>query len=244
MDYADMDKKIKENNVTLAIFCSPHNPSGRVWEKDEILAAMQVYKDNDVVVISDEIWSDLLLFGSRHIPTQSVSDDAKTRTVAFYAPSKTFNLAGLIGSYSITYNDSMRAKLSEVEQQSGYNGMNVLSMHALIGAYKDEGREWLNELREVLGENIDYALDYISKNFPGVNVARPEGTYLLYLDCSEWLKAHGMTIDELHAAGIREGVLWQDGRAFMRDNTIRMNLALPKSLLIEAFDRLKSFVFV
>ena len=122
--------------------------------------------------------------------------------------------------------------------------MNVLSMHALIGAYKDEGREWLNEVRAVLGENIDYALDFIGDNFPGVNVARPQGTYLLYLDCSEWLASHNMTIDELHAAGVREGVLWQDGRSFMRDNTIRMNLALPKSLLVEAFDRLKKFVFI
>ncbi|MBR6735452.1 MAG: aminotransferase class I/II-fold pyridoxal phosphate-dependent enzyme [Oscillospiraceae bacterium] len=244
MDYEDMDKKIKENNVRLAIFCSPHNPSGRVWEKEEILAAMEVYKNNDIHVISDEIWSDLTLFGNRHIPTQSVSEDARMRTFALYAPSKTFNLAGLIGSYSITYNDELREKIEKIEEQACYNEMNVLSMHALIGAYKDEGREWLNEVRAVLGENIDYALDFIGDNFPGVNVARPQGTYLLYLDCSEWLASHNMTIDELHSAGVREGVLWQDGRSFMRDNTIRMNLALPKSLLVEAFDRLKKFVFI
>lgn len=101
MDYEDMDRKIKENNIHFCVFCSPHNPCGRVWERDEIEKAMEVYKNNQCVVVSDEIWSDIILEGHRHIPTQSVSEDAKNRTIAVYAPSKTFNLAGLIGSYHI-----------------------------------------------------------------------------------------------------------------------------------------------
>ena len=98
MDYEDMDAKLKANNIHVAVFCSPHNPTGRVWERWEIEEAMEVYKNNECVVIADEIWSDLILKGSRHIPTQSISPDARHRTIAFYAPSKTFNLAGLVGS--------------------------------------------------------------------------------------------------------------------------------------------------
>ena len=103
MDYEDMDRKLKKNHIHLAVFCSPHNPTGRVWEREELEQAMEVFRRNDCVVISDEIWSDLLLNGNRHIPTQSVSEDARARTIAFYAPSKTFTLAGLIGSYRIVY---------------------------------------------------------------------------------------------------------------------------------------------
>lgn len=243
MDYADMDKKLKENKIHFAIFCTPHNPTGRVWEREEIEAAMQVYKENDCIVISDEIWSDLILEGHEHIPTQTISEDAKQRTIAIYAPSKTFNLAGLIGSYHIIYNKYLRDKVEREGALTHYNSMNVLSMHALIGAYSKEGQEWLTELREVLTENANYAYDFITKNFKGVKLSKPQGTYMLYLDCTEWLEAHGKTIDELLKAGVEVGVIWQDGRGFAVDNTIRLNLAVPHSLVIEAMERLKKYVF-
>ena len=138
-----MEKKIVENHIHAAIFCSPHNPTGRVWERWEIEKAMEIYKKHDVYVVSDEIWSDLLLNGHKHITTQSVSEDAKQRTVALYAPSKTFNLAGLIGSYHIIYNDWLRDRILKESSLSHYNSMNLLSMYALIGAYKLEGYEWV-----------------------------------------------------------------------------------------------------
>ena len=243
MDYADMDAKIKENKIHVAVFCSPHNPCGRVWEKEEIEKAMEVYRANDCVVISDEIWSDIILNGNRHIPTQVVSEDARNRTVALYAPSKTFNLAGLIGSYHIIYNKYLRERVEAQGSKSHYNSMNVLSMYALIGAYKPEGHEWVDELRQVLSENINYACDFIAGNFPGVQVAKPEGTYMLFIDCTEWLKAHGKTIDELEQAGWDVGVAWQDGRMFHGENSIRINLALPHQRVKEAFDRMKKYVF-
>ena len=234
MDYEDMDRKIRKNHIHFAIFCSPHNPCGRVWEREEIEAAMEVYRKNDCVVISDEIWSDLTLSGHNHIPTQSVSEDAKNRTIAIYAPSKTFNLAGLIGSYHIIYNPYLRDRVRKQSSLSHYNSMNVLSMHALIGAYRPEGQEWLDELREVLTGNVDYAYNYIRENFKGVNLAKPEGTYMLYLDCEEWCACHGVSMDELIRAGISVGVIWQDGRPFNRPWAIRMNLAVPLSLVKEA----------
>lgn len=243
MDYEDMDRKIKENHIHFAIFCSPHNPSGRVWEREEIQAAMEVYARNDCVVVSDEIWSDLTLEGHRHIPTQSVSEDARNRTIAVYAPTKTFNLAGLIGSYHIIYNPYLRDRVRKQSGLSHYNSMNVLSMYALIGAYQPEGAEWLDELRHVLTENVDYAFHYIQEHFKGVTLSKPEGTYMLYLDCSEWCRIHQTSMDDLIRAGISVGVIWQDGRPFNVPDTIRMNLALPHSLVEEAMERLSRHVF-
>lgn len=111
MDFEDMEEKIVKNKIHAAIFCSPHNPTGRVWERWEIEKAMEIYKKYDVTVISDEIWSDIILYGNEHIPTQSVSEDARNRTIALYAPSKTFNLAGLIGSYHIIYNKRLKDRV-------------------------------------------------------------------------------------------------------------------------------------
>lgn len=155
MDYDDMEQKIKKYHIHTALICSPHNPSGRVWEHQELKQAMELFKKYDVSVISDEIWSDLTLFGHKHIPTQSVSEDAKQRTIAFYSPSKTFNLAGLVGSYHIIYNQKTADALRQYESKCHYNDMNVLSMHALIGAYTPEGRDWLTALKKVLEKNIE-----------------------------------------------------------------------------------------
>ena len=243
MDLADMEKKIVENKIHAAIFCSPHNPTGRVWEREEIEEMMELYKKYDVYVVSDEIWSDLILAGHRHIPAQSISEDARQRTVALYAPSKTFNLAGLIGSYHIIYNKWLRDRIDKESSLPHYNDMNLLSMYALIGAYKPEGYEWTDQLCQVLTENVDYAYGFITKHFEGVSVVKPQGTYMLLLDCEEWCRKNRMTIDELQTAGLEVGVLWQDGRPFHSPFGIRMNLALPLSRVKEAFSRLDRYVF-
>lgn len=243
MDFEDMEKKIVEHNIHATIFCSPHNPCGRVWERWEIEKAMEIFKKHDVMVVADEIWSDLITTGHKHIPTQSVSEDARQRTVALYAPSKTFNLAGLIGSYHIIYNQHLRDRIAKESSLSHYNSMNVLSMHALIGAYQPEGYEWLDELREVITGNIDYACNYIKEHFDGVSVSRPEGTYMLFVDCSEWCEKHGKTIEDIEQAAWDVGVACQDGRMFHGPCHLRINLALPLSRVQEAFDRLDKYVF-
>lgn len=243
MDFADMEQKLKEEKIHAAIFCSPHNPCGRVWERWEIEQAMELYRKYNVMVVSDEIWSDIVMPGHKHLPTQSISEDAKMRTVALYAPSKTFNLAGLVGSYHIIYNPIWRDRIRKESSLSHYNNMNVLSMHALIGAYSQTGKEWVEELCEVLNENINYAWNYIQTKFEGVSAARPEGTYMLLLDCQKWCEKHDKTMDELQRAGVEVGVIWQDGRPFYSPYGIRMNLALPKALVEEAFDRLDRYVF-
>ena len=243
MEFADMEKKLVEGKIHTAIFCSPHNPTGRVWERWEVEKAMELYKKHDVMVISDEIWSDLLLTGYTHTPTQSVSEDAKMRTVALYAPSKTFNLAGLVGSYHIIYNKAIKDRVDKESSLSHYNSMNVMSMHALLGAYQPEGYEWVEELRQVITGNVNWACDFIAEHFEGVTVSKPQGTYMLFLDCAEWLEKHGKTMDELLSAGWDVGVVWQDGRAFHGQTHIRMNLALPLSRVQEAFRRLDQYVF-
>ena len=243
MDFEDMDRKLKEHYIHVAVFCSPHNPCGRVWEKWEIEKAMEVYKENDCVVISDEIWSDLILSGHKHIPTQSVSEDARNRTAAFYAPSKTFNLAGLVGSYHIIYNKYLRDRIVAKGSKAHYNDMNVLSMHALIGAYKPQGQEWVDELRQVLTGNVDYAYDYIRQHFEGVELSKPQGTYMLFLDCTQWCKNHDLSLDQLLKRAWDVGVAVQDGRQFKAPCAIRMNLALPLSRVQEAMDRLDKYVF-
>lgn len=244
MDYEDMEKKIVDNNIHAAIFCSPHNPTGRVWEREEVEKAMEIYKKHDVYVISDEIWSDIIVGENRHVATQSVSEDAKQRTVALYAPSKTFNLAGLIGSYHIIYNDWLRERILKESSLSHYNSMNVLSMYGLIGAYSETGDEWTQEMIETVRGNLDYATKFIDENFEGVKYSKPQGTYMLFLDCTEYCEKNNVTIEEIEKAGWDVGVAWQDGRMFHGPHHIRINLALPLSRVKEAFDRMKKYVFV
>ena len=244
MDYEDMDRKIKEHNIHLAIFCSPHNPCGRVWERREIERAMEVYAANNCLVISDEIWSDIIMPGYKHIPTQSISEDARERTVAFYAPSKTFSLAGLVGSYHIIYNKYLRERVLRQSRLSHYNDPNVLSVHALIGGFSPEGEAWAEEMIQVVKGNLDYACGFIRDNFPGVKVMRPQGTYMLFLDCGDFCRSRGISISQLQERGVRRGVIWQNGEDFMFPDSIRMNFALPRSLAEEAMERLKKYVFV
>ena len=243
MDFEDMERKLAEHKIHIAVFCSPHNPCGRVWERAEVERAMEVYAAHDCVVISDEIWSDIIRPGFKHTPTQSVSDDARMRTVALYAPSKTFNLAGLVGSYHIIYSDYLRDREGAAASKSHYNEMNVLSMHALIGAYQPEGHVWVDELNQVIARNVDYFCDFVDERLEGVSCARPQGTYMVFLDCTRWCAVHGRSLDWLLREGARVGVGYQDGRPFHGPCHIRVNLALPLSRVQEACRRLDEYVF-
>ena len=204
---------------------------------------MELYRKHDVYVVSDEIWSDIILTGNKHTPTQSVSEDARMRTVAQYATTKTFSLAGLVGSYHVIYNDRLRDRVEKESSLSHYNNMNVLSMYALIGGYSQAGAEWVEELNTVLTANVDYAMEYINTRFAGVSAARPQGTYMIFMDCAQWLEAHGKTLDELVAMGHAVGVAWQDGRGHGGDSHIRLNVALPLERVKEAFGRMDEYVF-
>lgn len=243
MDFADMEEKIVKEGITTALLCSPHNPSGRVWEKWELERAMELFEKYGVKVVCDEIWSDIILNGHKHIPAQSVNEYAKQNTIALYAPSKTFNLAGLVGSYHIIYNEMLKKRVDKESSLSHYNNANVISMHALIGAYKPEGYEWVDELCQTLSSNVNFAVDYINEHFDGLEVSKPQGTYILFVDCEKWCEKHNKTLDEVLKACWDVGVAIQDGRNFNGKCHIRMNLALPHSRVKEAFERMSKYVF-
>ena len=242
MDYEDMEKKLREEKIHLAILCSPHNPCGRVWERWELERAMELFRKYEVTVISDEIWSDIVMAGYTHIPTQNLSEDARMRTLSFYSPSKTFSLAGLVGSYHIVYNPALRDRLRRRSEMSHYNAGSVLSMRALIAAY-DEAEGWADEMIRVVDENFRFACAFIAAHFPGVRVMRPQGTYMLFLDCGDWLRAHHDTLAALLRRGAEVGVLWQNGEDFLFPDSIRLNLSLPRTQLEEAMRRLDEHVF-
>ena len=244
MDFEDMDRKIMEKGIKVVIFCSPHNPTGRVWERWELEKALEIFKKHDCIVICDEIWSDIVYPGHPHIPFPMISEDAKMRSICMYAPSKTFNLAGLIGSYHIIFNPELRKAVTDYGDETRYNEMNVLSMYALIGAYSKTGQAWKAELLEVLEENCRYAVDFINKQLPGCEASMPQGTYMVFMDCTGYCRKTGRTLDDVLKAGWNVGVAYQDGRAFLGENSIRINCALPLSREKEAFERLKKYVFV
>ena len=243
MDFEDMERRIRDEHIHVAIFCSPHNPCGRVWTKEELRQAYEIFERYQVWVISDEIWSDILLDGNVHTPSQSASQWAHDHTVAFYAPSKTFNLAGLVGSYGICYNQWLFDRIQKQQSLSHYNSQNVLSMHALIGAYSEEGAAWTDELCRVLSENATYAYEHIRDNYEGVTCAKPEGTYVLLADARAWCDGHGVTYEEFPRLGWDVGVTWHDGRLFECPGCVRLAVSVPHSQVREAFDRLDRYVF-
>lgn len=244
MDYEEMDRVLRESGAKLAIFCSPHNPTGRVWTREELEKALEVFEANDCYVLSDEIWSDIIFAGREHVPTQLVSDWAREHVIAAYGTAKTFNTAGLVGSYHIIYNRELRRQVKAQADLTCYNKMNLLSMYAQIGAYSDEGTEWVGELLQVLEGNAVYAREFIRNELPLLSAPEPEGTYMMFVDCGRYMEETGRSFEEILKAGWRAGVGWEDGRLFGGEHHVRLNLALPRSLVEEAFRRLKELVFI
>lgn len=243
IDFDDMEKKIKDNNIHVFILCSPHNPCGRVWTGEELIRILDICRKYEVYVISDEIWSDIIMPGHRHIPTQSVNEYARERTIALYAPTKTFNTAGLVGSYSIVFNKFLRDRLERESELCSYNEMNVLSMHALMGAYSPDGSAWTDELIHVLDKNATDVVNFFRNDISDIKVAKPEGTYMLLVDCTDYCASHSLTISDVIKAGWNVGLAWADGRFFNAPCHLRLNVALPQTLLNEAMKRMQEYVF-
>ena len=241
MDYEDMDAKIKANHIHVAVFCSPHNPCGRVWERWEIEKAMEVYKANDCIVISDEIWSDIILEGHKHIPTQSVSEDARMRTAAFYAPSKTFNLAGLQASTVVFPNAHMKRVFDHFWQCMDIHRNNAFSLTAMEAAFSAGGEEWLEQLLPYISANFDFVVDYCKQHIPKIRTYAPDATYLMWLDCRDL----GLSNEALHDFMIQKAKLGlNDGCAFGRslNGYMRLNVACPRSILEQAMRQLEAAV--
>ena len=235
MDFEDMEKQIVEKHIPMMIFCSPHNPTGRVWERWEIEKVVELCDKYNVFLFSDEIWADFMTDpASKHIPTQSVSETAKRICLASYAPSKTFNLAGLIGSYTICYNPVINARIKRQGESTHYNNANVLSLAACTGAYEG-GDEYVQELMPYLRRNQEYMVNFLNSR-KGIDAYLPQGTYLLWVDVA----GCGMDMDTVMKKLNETGVIVNDGRPFQGPTHLRINVACPYDSVVEACRRLET----
>lgn len=236
MNFDELEKQAADGSVRMMILCSPHNPVGRVWTADELRRVSEICLANDVLLVSDEIHSDLIYRPNVHIPVAGLSEELMMNTITCTAPSKTFNLAGVQVSDIIVPDSRKRRKLAASLKSAGVMP-NVFGLAAQTAAY-NEGEEWLEQLLEYLSGNLDYMENYFASELPRVRFRRPEGTYLAWLDFSEY----GLDVNGLQAAVMQNARLaLDDGYIFGRggENFQRVNFACPRSILTKAMDALK-----
>lgn len=234
IDFEDFEEKIK-SGVKVFILCSPHNPVGRVWRKDELEKMAEICLANDVLIFSDEIHADLILEGHKHIPIASLSEEVSNQTITFMSPTKTFNLAGLQISYVITENKSMHTKLATELSRQGMNMINTLGVVALDAVYPD-GKPWLDQLLNVIEANKNYVVKRLEAETP-LKVIDAEGTYLLWIDC----EALGLSADQINDFFIQDakvGLNRGSSYGTAGEQFMRMNIASPKELIIEGTNRI------
>ncbi len=233
IDFEDFEKKAKK--AKLFLFCSPHNPTGRVWEREELEKIAKICKQNGVIIISDEVHADLVYEGFYHIPIAKI-DEAKDITITLNAPSKSFNIAGIVRAYAIVQNSSLRRRFFEVFQRLNLAEASLISQCATIAAYKQSDL-WLKELKEYLYGNLLYLYERF-KTMAKIKPLNMQSTFLLWLDCTELCKSG----DDLHRWFIDEARLGLNpGFSFSlkSDKFMRLNFAVPRSCLIEAMQRLE-----
>ena len=240
IDFEDFEKKIKENNVKLFILCSPHNPVGRVWKKWELEKIGDICLKHNVKIVSDEIHSDFVYPENKHIVFSSLDEKYQNITITCTAPTKTFNLAGLQISNIFIPNLEIRKKVLKQLDRVGYSQVNLMGLVACEAAYK-YGRQWLNELKEYLLDNLNFLRDYLETNIPQIKLIEPEGTYLIWLDCS----ALGFEDKELEKFIVEKAKLWLDsGYIFAKEGEgfQTINIACPRETLKKALEQLKEAV--
>ena len=233
IDFEDFEKKAKEAKVFL--FCSPHNPTGRVFTKEELEKLAKICKENSVIIVSDEVHADLVYEGISHIPIASLNE-AKDITVTLNAPSKTFNIAGIVNAYAIIENDSLRRKFSEVFARFSLTQHTPISLVSTVAAY-EKSDAWLVELLKYLKANHEYILERLEA-MPKIKAMPLEATFLLWLDCKEL----GFSDEKLEEFFVKEAKLGLNtGVSFGKGGVgfMRLNFAVSRSVLEEALDRLE-----
>lgn len=236
MDYNDLEEKLKQQ-PKLMIISNPHNPLGRCWTPDELRQVAELCLKHHVILISDEIHSDLIMRGFRHTPVATLSEEIAQNTITCMSPSKTFNLAGLFTSEIIIPNPELRARFKNFMNDTVHIYGNVFGDVALEAAYT-HGAEWLDQLCGYLTDNVQYCKDFLAEKIPQIKTYRHEATYLMWLDFKEL----GFTHEELSRKLLYEAKLgFNDGKAFgtVGDNCMRINLACPRATIAEAMNRLK-----
>lgn len=236
IDFADFEEKLKEG-VKLFLLCNPHNPSGRAWTKEELRKMADLCIQYDCLILSDEIHSDLIYKPNQHIPLQSLEEKYQHHVVTCIAPSKTFNLAGLQASAVVIADKKLRDAFKETQGRLGFFGLNTFGIIGLEAAYT-HGETWLEELLVYLKENTKIVTDFVEKELPELTVMEPDGTYLLWIDCSNL----GLSDDEIKERLIKKGKLGLEpgpkygpgGEGF-----VRMNIACTQETLRDGLERLK-----
>ncbi len=239
MDFDDLEKRAG-SRTRVMIISSPHNPVGRSWEKEELARLGEFCLKKDIVLISDEVHSDLIYPGHKHIPTASISDELALKTITCVAPSKTFNLAGLKTSVIIIPNPKLRRRFNIMLSNLGIGMDNSFGLVAFESAYR-YGEDWLEELLEYLNQNLEYALKYFGGKIPAIKVIKPEATYLLWLDCRE-LGFDDEGLKEFMTRKAKVGL--DDGPPFGPGGQgfQRMNIACPRATLEEGLKRIEKAV--
>ena len=235
MDYEDIESKIKD--VKIFILCNPHNPVGRVWTREELTRLGEICLKHNVLVISDEIHSDIILKNHKHTPFASISKEFSENTITCMAPTKTFNLAGLQSSFLVISNPYYYEVMDKAFSILDIKRNNAFSLVATEAAY-NYGEDWLYELIKYIEDNVDFAIDYIKNHIPQLKVKKPEGTYLLWVDFSN------LNVDkkDLKNALINKGrIALSDGSSFGigGDGYYRINLACPRSMVLEGLKRIE-----
>ena len=235
MDFTDLERKLADD-VKMMILCSPHNPVGRVWKFNELQKVSKLCLKYNVLLISDEIHSDLIIGENKHIPIPTISKDIANNSLTMFAPSKTFNVAGLSLSYVIIPNKKIRVKFQKTILNLGLHGGNVFGIEALEASYR-YGQKWLYELLNYIEDNYTFVQQYLQNNIPRIKTIKMEGTYLLWLDCSELR----LSQKELVSLFISKAKLaLNDGSKFGKGGNgfMRMNLGCSRRLIEQALDRL------
>ena len=239
IDFADLENKLSEH-VKLMIFCSPHNPIGRVWKLHELEKVLELCKKYNVVLVSDEIHSDLVFKGHKHIPIHSLSVETYKKCITLVSPTKTFNIAGLSVSAAIIPDLELRNTFKKVLNKNGAGMLNIFGLTAAEAAYTS-CEKWLDELLVYLEENLNILEEYFQNYIPQIKVIRPEATYLAWLDCNE-LPVPAEKLKEFFVS--KAGVGLNDGATFGKEGTgfQRLNFACPRKILLEGLERIKKAV--
>lgn len=236
IDFDDLERRAADPKAKLMIVCNPHNPVGRVWTEDELYRMSEICARNHVVVISDEIHSDLMLYGHKHIPMGTLgTEEMRSNVITCFAPSKTFNCAGLRGSAIVVPNPQLRALMNKQFKMNRSIQQNIFAIPALVAGYT-QCEDYVEQLLLYLEKNVDFVRSYLAQKMPKIRLVEPEATFLLWLDCTEL----GIRGDELAHFWIDEclvGISRGDGFGEEGANFIRLNIGCPTQRLEIALDR-------
>lgn len=239
MDFENLEK-VADEKCRLLILSNPHNPGGIVWNRDTLVRLADFCYRRHILVISDEIHCDMALWGNRHIPFASVSDEAAACSITFGAPSKTFNIAGIVSSYAIVPNDTIREKFFSWLSANELNEPTLFAPIATVAAFS-QGDEWRKAMLHYIEGNVDFVTDYCATHIPSVKPLRPQASFLVWLDCRALKLDHEQLVDlfvNKARLALNDGEMFgKEGKGFMR-----MNVASPRSVLEKAMEQLREAV--